>query len=461
MDAETRRQPSATSQSHLKHHCFCRGDPASCDCSRRHCRLSRRRQARSIVQLPDSNCGHAAIVDGGKGAWRHRLRRLSHGNHRRRRGQRGSHLVRRHQRWIPFPRWIVGGLVDSGSRRGWPGGSRESCDWPVGVCRTRRCARPRRVQRRQAKRKSHWMNRVSEAKSVRTLLKSGIAQLRDAQVPSYTLAAELLLLHVLGRDRTWMYSHPEEEISLVNAEHYSALIRRRAAGEPTQHLTGKQEFWGLEFEVTPDVLIPRPETEHVIEVALAKALPGAILFALDISGAALEVARRNAERHGVSDRMLFFQSDLLEDLVVATPFAANVLPHPSTTAIVPCELLRNGDPQSFGVPHPTGRDSPFRFDVVVSNPPYVGRREAATLMREVREHEPEIALYGGEAGYELYADLIAQSAKYLLPRGILVLELGHDSLPAVKPLLDAPAWTGVSVTNDLAGIPRVFAAERS
>src|SRR5436309_16111066 len=114
------------------------------------------------------------------------------------------------------------------------------------------------------------MNRVSEAKSVRTLIKSGIAQLRGAQVPSYTLAAELLLLHVLGRDRTWMYSHPEEEISLVNAEHYSALIRRRAAGEPTQHLTGKQEFWGLEFEVTPDVLIPRPETENVIEVALER-----------------------------------------------------------------------------------------------------------------------------------------------------------------------------------------------
>jgi len=90
----------------------------------------------------------------------------------------------------------------------------------------------------------------------------------------------------------------------------------------------------------------------------------------------------------------------------------------------------------------------------------VGRREAATLMREVREHEPEIALYGGEAGYELYADLIAQSAKYLLPGGILVLELGHDSLPAVEPLLDAPAWTRVGVTNDLAGIPRVLAAER-
>jgi release factor glutamine methyltransferase len=341
------------------------------------------------------------------------------------------------------------------------------------------------------------MNRVSEEKSVRALLRSGIAELRDAHVPSYTLAAELLLLHVLGRDRTWMYSHPEEEISRVPAERYSALIRRRAEGEPTQHLTGKQEFWGLEFEVTPDVLIPRPETEHVIEVALdrlaareiragrrqpfsgeglriadvgtgsgciaialAKALPGAVLFALDISGAALEVARRNAERHGVSDRMLFFQSDLLEDLVVPTTFAADVLPPSSPSRIFPREVLPNRDPPSFGVPRPTGRDWPFRGDVIVSNPPYVGRREAATLMREVREHEPEIALYGGEAGYELYANLIVQSAKYLLPGGILVLELGHDSLPAVEPLLDAPAWTRVGVTNDLAGIPRVVAAER-
>ena len=341
------------------------------------------------------------------------------------------------------------------------------------------------------------MNRVFEEKSVRALLKSGIAQLRDAHVPSYTLAAELLLLHVLGRDRTWMYSHPEEEISLVNVERYSALIRRRAAGEPTQHLTGKQEFWGLEFEVTPDVLIPRPETEHVIEVALerlavreiragrrqplggeglqiadvgtgsgciaialAKALPGAILFAMDVSAAALEVARRNAERHGVSDRVLFFQSDLLEGLVVPAPFAANAPPYSSPTTILPCQTLPNGDPLSFGAPHPGMQHSPCRFDLIVSNPPYVGRREAATLMREVREHEPEVALFGGEEGYELYADLIAQSAKYLLPRGILVLELGHNSLPAVRPLVDAPAWSAVSVTNDLAGIPRVLAVER-
>jgi release factor glutamine methyltransferase len=98
--------------------------------------------------------------------------------------------------------------------------------------------------------------------------------------------------------------------------------------------------------------------------------------------------------------------------------------------------------------------------LIASNPPYIGRREAATLMREVRDHEPEIALYGGEEGYELYADLITQAAAHLKPGGLLVFELGHNSLPAVQPLLDVPTWTNVAVTNDLAGIPRVIAAER-
>src|SRR5256712_3279056 len=297
---------------------------------------------------------------------------------------------------------------------------------------------------------------------VRTALKRGLARLREAQVPSFTLATELLLLHVLDRDRTWLYAHPEEQISAADAERFFALIGRRANGEPTQHLTGKQEFWGLEFEVTPDVLIPRPETEHVIEVALdrlalrelragrkqplsgeglriadvgtgsgciaialAKALPRATLFAMDISEAALAVARRNAERHGVCDRMLFFQSNLLEDLSVPRPHAANALPNPSPTAIYRCDALPHGNPLSFGVPQPATGHSPFRFDLIASNPPYVGRREAATLMREVREHEPEIALYGGEEGYAIYADLIAQSAKKILPGGLLVPQTGH------------------------------------
>jgi release factor glutamine methyltransferase len=292
---------------------------------------------------------------------------------------------------------------------------------------------------------------------IRGALRKGISQLRTADVSCFTLAAELLLLHVLGRDRTWVYSHPEEAISSADADRFFALICRRAAGEPTQHLTGKQEFWGLEFEVTPDVLIPRPETEHLIEVALdrlalrelragrkqtltgeglqiadigtgsgciaialAKELPGATIHATDISPAALAVAQRNAARHSVADRIHFLESNLLD-----------------------------------GVLH-----SQRSFDLIASNPPYIGRREAATLMREVRDHEPEIALYGGEEGYELYADLITQAAAHLKPGGLLVFELGHNSLPAVQPLLDVPTWTNVAVTNDLAGIPRVIAAER-
>ena len=291
---------------------------------------------------------------------------------------------------------------------------------------------------------------------IRTALKQAIAQLRDAHVPSYTLAAELLLLHTLGRDRTWLYAHPEELLSQAEARAFSALLARRAAGEPTQYLTGKQEFWGLEFEVTRDVLIPRPETEHVIEVALdrlavreirngrkqtltgeglqivdvgtgsgciaialARELPAARpILATDTSDAALAVAKRNAVRHSVRDRIAFLQMNLL------TPLAG-------------------------------------MYDAIVSNPPYIGRKEKETLMREVREHEPEVALYGGEEGYEIYTDLIAQAVHSVKPGGLLVLELGHNSLPAVQPLLEPPHWTNVGVTNDLAGIPRVIAAERA
>jgi release factor glutamine methyltransferase len=301
---------------------------------------------------------------------------------------------------------------------------------------------------------------------VRTALKTGIAHLRDADVPSFTLSAELLLLHAIGHDRTWLYAHPEEIIPDADAQRFFALIARRAAGEPTQHLTGKQEFWGLELEVTPDVLIPRPETEHVIEVALdrlalreiragrppknagaglqiadigtgsgciaialAKELPGAALYATDISRAALEVARRNAARHAVADRIRFIQCNLMADI-------------PLVGAIESARQLPS-------------------LDLIVSNPPYIGRRETPTLPREVRDHEPAVALFGGEEGYELYGDLIAQAAVHLKPGGILVLELGHDSLSAVQPLLDSADWTNVGVTNDLAGIPRVIAAERT
>jgi release factor glutamine methyltransferase len=311
----------------------------------------------------------------------------------------------------------------------------------------------------------------SKSLDVRTTLKQGIHLLREAHVPSDTLAAELLLLHVIRRDRTWLYAHPEELLGLETIESYLSLLRRRAAGEPTQHLTGKQEFWGLEIEVTPDVLIPRPETEHLIEVALdrlavrelrsardpkltgeglsivdigtgsgciaialAKELPAAKIYSTDISPAALAVAQRNATRLGFSNRITFLESNLFDSF---SPLATRHSPALSEA------------------------EGPLLFDLVISNPPYIGRKETSTLPTEVRDHEPASALYGGEEGYELYGLLIPEAARRLKPSGLLVLELGHDSLPAVRPLLETPQWTNLHVTNDLAGIPRVISAERT
>ena len=300
---------------------------------------------------------------------------------------------------------------------------------------------------------------------VRAALKEAIARLRAANVPSYTLAAELLLLHTLSRDRAWVYTHPEAPLDDAAVEKYFALVARRAAGEPTQYLTGKQEFWGLEFEVTSAVLIPRPETEHVVEVALerlgprgikirldtgapsahlqiadigtgsgclavalAHELPHADVIATDISAPALEVATRNAARNRVAERVHFLQTDLLDALIAAPSLA--------------------------------GRDS-HSFDVIASNPPYVSLDDSETLAREVREHEPHSALFGGPCGTEMYGKLIEQAGMLLRDHGILVLELGYNSADAVlKIIREAPGWVNISVTNDLAGIPRVLAAER-
>ncbi len=306
------------------------------------------------------------------------------------------------------------------------------------------------------------MTVVSTDRSVRSLLKQGMDQLRAANVPSHTLAAELLLLHATSQNRTWLYAHPEEILPESVTKVYFKLLARRASGAPTQHLTGKQEFWGLEFEVTPDVLIPRPETEHVIEVALdrlavreiragrqprlngenvtlldigtgsgciaialAKELSAATIYATDISKPALEIARRNAARHGLSGRMQFLESDLL----AAFQYSLAQTPR-------------------------------VRFDLIVSNPPYISLREADSLPIEVREHEPRAALFGGVEGYELYGALIPSAAQYLKPGGLLVLELGYNSLSAVEPLLDCSNWANVAITTDLAGISRVISAER-
>lgn len=310
----------------------------------------------------------------------------------------------------------------------------------------------------------HSPAREPASMDVRAALKEGLNRLREGSVSSHTLAAELLLMHVLGRERAWLYAHPEEALEPAQAARYLELVARRISGEPTQYLSGRQEFWGLEFEVTPDVLIPRPETEHLIEVALARLgqqrsqeplrladvgtgsgciavalareLPEAKIFATDISSAALAVARRNAVRHGVSGRITFIECNLLGALV-----------HES---------------QGTGQASPVTSYDSRPFELIASNPPYVGRREANSLPREVRAHEPGEALFAGEDGGEIYAPLIAQAEKLLARGGILVLELGYDSLDHVDKLVEAACgWTRVSVTQDLAGIPRVLAAERA
>lgn len=291
--------------------------------------------------------------------------------------------------------------------------------------------------------------------TVRSALRDAMAELHRDNVPSHALAAELLLMHAIGRDRTWIYAHPEEPLDAETARKFFELVVQRRRGTPTQYLTGKQEFWGMEFEVTQAVLIPRPETEHVIEVALerlgerrrterlriadigtgsgciaialAQELPNAEIIATDISAAALEVARRNAKRHDVGERMRFLESNLLDT------------------------VAREASETNNGA---------WRFDLIVSNPPYVARDEESQLAPDVREHEPARALFGGASGTEIYAPLTAQAAKILRSGGLLVIEIGYGQAERVRALFDDATWSGVRVTEDLAGIPRVLSAER-
>ena len=297
---------------------------------------------------------------------------------------------------------------------------------------------------------SGGMRVESAAVNVLAALRDAMARMSSAGVPSHALAAELLLMHVLGCDRAWLYAHPEAPLDAEDARRYFELVTQRAAGVPTQYLTGKQEFWGLEFEVTPAVLIPRPETEHIVEVAverpgkeradaslriadvgtgsgciavaLAHEFPRAEIFATDISADALAVAARNAARHNMAERVHFFESNLLD---------------------------------AFASERGT-------FDMIVSNPPYVARDQEAQLQREVREHEPHEALFCGATGTEIYAPLITQAAELLCSGGLLALEIGYGALDGVRSLFDAsPVWSDVRVADDLAGIPRIISAKRA
>jgi len=259
-------------------------------------------------------------------------------------------------------------------------------------------------------------------------------------------------MHVLGCDRGYLHTHHQRELTSEMIDHYFRLIAERATGKPTQYITGHQEFWGLDFEVTPDVLIPRPETEHVVEtvlelarrqgqgkdarlrivdvgtgsgciaLALAAEFPRAVLFGVDISRPALVVASSNALRLGMPDRVKFLESDLLARLL---------------------------DQDFLGT-----------FDFVVSNPPYVGSHEVNMVQREVREFEPRVAWGGLGQGDEIYRRLFPQALQVLRPGGYVVVEIGYNMRDRVLALL-GPEWAETDVRPDLAGIPRVVSARKA
>ena len=286
---------------------------------------------------------------------------------------------------------------------------------------------------------------------LRLALQAGLETLLRRSVPSAQLAAELLLMHVLGRDRAYLHTHAELELPQTTVDRYSKLIAERATGKPTQYITGHQEFWGMDFEVTPDVLIPRPETEHLVEsvlelaraqgfgkdrrlriadvgtgsgciaLALASELPRAIIFGVDISRTALVVASDNAVRLGMPERVKFLESDLLSRLL---------------------------DADFLGT-----------FDFVVSNPPYVGKHEVDMVQREVREFEPRVAWGSLEQGDEIYARLFPQALQALKPGGYVVVEIGYNMRDVVLRLL-GEEWEEIEVRPDLAGIPRVVYARK-
>lgn len=287
-------------------------------------------------------------------------------------------------------------------------------------------------------------------------LAAAVARLTSEHVPSPRMNAELLMMFTLSCDRAHLYSHPERQLTSDEESRYQVVLAERSRGVPAQYITGHQEFWGMDFIVTPAVLIPRPETEHLVEtvleilnissqisdmpprlkprdgksalrivdvgtgsgciaLALAKELPDAEIHATDISPEALEVARANAARHQLGRRIVFHETDLLQGLAP-------------------------------------------EFDIVVSNPPYVGESEEDAVQLEVRKFEPRSAVFAGTEGTEIISRLIPQACSMLKPGGWLLMEISGTIAGRVRDLL--AAWQDVRIVRDLQSIPRVAVAQK-
>jgi release factor glutamine methyltransferase len=275
-------------------------------------------------------------------------------------------------------------------------------------------------------------------------LAAAVEHLEAADVGSPRMNAETLLMFVLGVNRAYLYAHPEQGLTAEEQSRYDEVVAQRARDVPSQYITGHQEFWGLDFSVSPAVLIPRPETEHLVEtvlelarevpnpsivdvgtgsgcvaLALAHELKNAEICGVDLSIEALEIACANAARLQLDSRVRFLQSDVLDALA-------------------------------------DRRD----LDFVVSNPPYVGHYEADKVQRSVFKYEPKMAVFAGDSGLDVIHPLIKQAQIVLKSGGWLAMEIGYSMSDAVLKLFDPTLWDKPTVLPDLQGIPRVIAARK-
>jgi len=278
--------------------------------------------------------------------------------------------------------------------------------------------------------------------SIATVLLEGSQLLRKAGVPEARREAGSLLAHVIEKDRTFLISHAEDLLNEKEFETFREIVKRRASGEPLQYITGRQDFYGREFGVSPAVLIPRPETELLVEAALnvmdddstlcdvgtgsgciAITLlcerPSARATAVDISEPALKVARQNAETFGVTDRLEFVRSDCFESLSNAA-----------------------------------------QFDLILSNPPYVSAEMIPELQREVKDHEPIVALSPGTDGLSIIRRLVDDAPQFLRKDGFMLLEIGFDQGEAIRELVDVQTWELIDIKPDLQGIPRTVLLQK-
>src|SRR5579862_7555443 len=238
--------------------------------------------------------------------------------------------------------------------------------------------------------------------NVRTALLQGTELLKEGDILAPRLTAEVLLAHAMRREREWLFGHPEEELPEIAWIHYGRYLHERLQGKPTQYITLRQEFYGREFRVTSDVLIPRPETEHVIEAALGLAGTRIVDIGTGSGAIAITLALETGARVTGTDISLTAMR-----VAVENGRALN-----ASVDWVCCDLA--------------GAVPSGSFDLVVSNPPYIAAADRASLQPEVRDFEPEIALYGGDDGLSVYRRLIPEAERVLVPEGWLVLETGHD-----------------------------------